>query len=887
MEVDEGNGVIVVDDETLCWSGSDNEEETRTKQQAWLANVQWNTMAGGYLRITNPQVDIPIHSRAIQCLRRVAVDQLASLSEPLNGAWEAAITQSNKQAQLILVNTFTAVVQRYVNRQVDIELDTMVNEGIVDCRKAGLGYQTGLPARERDTGEIAEQICSRCMAPWRDNIQRCRQCNGNSSVDNTRFITLIKPEGTWYLDILAESPTWVLRDPNGVRDRETELYLKKAHTINLGELMQPPSKCQHYDPGTQGVADLLDTPWLSYSSPTTEYAENTAFHPALDTLPLPGKLDESTCRSLEEKLQQLRQSPLSTTIGDDARAARHQTMTSSRNHPKDPRPPPQLHDTDVHRWILTSEGAWRIMDCPEDTDDVMKRMNDLLVFQAELGRMHADNVKIDTILQRGGLHRELLDSIPEMKKAVDNNRWDKCEALLDLIHFHRGELRVKRAWWKEINEPIEPQEIEEETKHLAGLMSNTMRDSILDQLNRMTKEREGGNGTHLPVDPVAGTDGATTSAPTTSNWKYHGVFIATHPDFPEKHWRRVCETVGLWESIKYARKGVTLTQVYDWWSHLPLLIPSRKRNRNTPSREANNKAKAKARGQAQDWIAACGLLTEAEKQDPKLVTKLVSHLHTMQYVTSNPKYIMDLPEYPVDQRDTKDTMLWRAMYDERLTFPINDLPPDLRVRFGNVSHWVHVESYYRCNATLWKNEETSTWTLASLNEADKDVHIRTSEPVPSGIGTSGHYGLVECGVVLSADTQWDYRKSNKSSWICRFCGGKWSRVKSGSRFLQLFDGQFAYQMILDEPPGNLETEWAQERLAYYRRLEPRAELRDVRAAWPVNATSHSRIRCINTPERRMSDEVWKIIFNKDNLPKIHERARSDLNRLTIEHRQTE
>ena len=48
-------------------------------------------------------------------------------------------------------------------------------------------------------------------------------------------------------------------------------------------------------------------------------------------------------------------------------------------------------------------------------------------------------------------------------------------------------------------------------------------------------------------------------------------------------------------------------------------------------------------------------------------------------MTKNPEWVMSLPVAAA--HDSKDDMRWRAVFDERLTFPIDALPMSLRDYF--------------------------------------------------------------------------------------------------------------------------------------------------------------------------------------------------------------
>lgn len=127
---------------------------------------------------------------------------------------------------------------------------------------------------------------------------------------------------------------------------------------------------------------------------------------------------------------------------------------------------------------------------------------------------------------------------------------------------------------------------------------------------------------------------------------------------------------------------------------------------------------------------------------------------------------------------------------------------------------------------------------------------------------------MECGLVLSAVSQWDLTirsKSNKNGtmgWICQHCSQFWQRKRGGSRMLTISDATWegddrtVVQVICGEPPQTEWTAWCKSRCEFYMRFEPNEPLRDA----PPSATgeiAQHRLRMDGVA----SDMVWQGVLS--------------------------
>ena len=90
---------------------------------------------------------------------------------------------------------------------------------------------------------------------------------------------------------------------------------------------------------------------------------------------------------------------------------------------------------------------------------------------------------------------------------------------------------------------------------------------------------------------------------------------------------------------------------------------------------------------------------------------------------------------------------------------------------------------------------------------------------------SQYWCEAECGLILSASSQWEMTvrsrsvKGSRNGWVCRHCNEGWNDKKTGSHFIQINDGTNFLQIILDSPDKFLWNRWIMER-ADCMRLEP-------------------------------------------------------------------
>ena len=286
---------------------------------------------------------------------------------------------------------------------------------------------------------------------------------------------------------------------------------------------------------------------------------------------------------------------------------------------------------------------------------------------------------------------------------------------------------------------------------------------------------------------------------------------------------------------------------------------------------------------------------------------------------------------PAAIHDSKAHLRERAIRDERISLPLSafkDLDtiyPKLRAQFGSHNAMVEVKMNWRCTNEIWWSALITDEALAErcyrklgyADAAGEVVKIREgrlaqgSQPVPASAMTSQpqltvenvisvasdnykrqHYstkfahvfwGKLECGLVLSSVSPWEYVPKEHGiraagGFACKYCGGFWKGSKGSSRVVQLMGRsagkQLSLQLILDEPPEKLWQQWIKDRMEYYLRVEPVDAIRDeaLDHSYPVEERLRFSIR---NGLGTVSDLIWSILLSnpeRDGLLQIQKLA---------------
>ena len=90
--------------------------------------------------------------------------------------------------------------------------------------------------------------------------------------------------------------------------------------------------------------------------------------------------------------------------------------------------------------------------------------------------------------------------------------------------------------------------------------------------------------------------------------------------------------------------------------------------------------------------------------------------------------------------------------------------------------------------------------------------------------------------------------------------------RHGTRMVQVVTETWKLQMILDEPPQDLENAWRAERVQYYQRVEPTEAPRDVEPCMPRSGRNEKALRL----EGEASDRMWQLLLDDDEINSLKE-----------------
>ena len=367
-------------------------------------------------------------------------------------------------------------------------------------------------------------------------------------------------------------------------------------------------------------------------------------------------------------------------------------------------------------------------------------------------------------------------------------------------------------------------------------------------------------------------------------------------------WRRECMTWHLPTFLALYGNKHTLRTLYNYWCDLPIALTKDYRGKNASESATAQRQKNwhQAQRLTVDFLKSTGIPHPETTEEWKTIVSEMGKWMAMSAIHSHtPAAVMELPVSAT--RDSKEAMLFRALCDERITLPaelFRDTPIHERIERLYGGGIIEARRYWRCNTEhFWTAKVTDTWLTSALYhklgyshqeiqakglpapEASGELVggvqssiLRTTErrdrhtmpPLTTanvssvtsanwrkanGYEASDHvlWGRAECGLVLPSVSCWEvigrHVGVTKGGYMCSYCRGFWKARKGGTRVVQLTgrkaDQRVRLQLILDEPPEELENKWIDERLLqYYMRCEPHAPPRDER----MEASGGPRLR---------------------------------------------
>ncbi len=105
--------------------------------------------------------------------------------------------------------------------------------------------------------------------------------------------------------------------------------------------------------------------------------------------------------------------------------------------------------------------------------------------------------------------------------------------------------------------------------------------------------------------------------------------------------------------------------------------PPHQRGDKAESRSRRKEVFEEVRSKALSFLSAHKLpIPQTREQQREVLKEIGRYLAATNFLTKNPDWLMSLPIIP--GHDSRDEMEWRTTFDERLTFPIDALPFELR-----------------------------------------------------------------------------------------------------------------------------------------------------------------------------------------------------------------
>ena len=393
-----------------------------------------------------------------------------------------------------------------------------------------------------------------------------------------------------------------------------------------------------------------------------------------------------------------------------------------------------------------------------------------------------------------------------------------------------------------------------------------------------------------------------------------GCWAPSH--LPGFHWTRAVSTWDLPTLIHSSMHRWTLRDLWNFWSSMPSVTKPKTGSTKktlTKLKQSRLEMYLQAKRQTDEVLKELALPMPPKLDEYKMVLRKVGALLAARtFLSYTPQVVMELPIQP--GHDSKATLRDRVTYDERVTLSKSmfaGLPEVWEKLQATVSgNTVEVTQFYRCNTQLWWLAEVKDGAMVNLImrklgtgtvgpesqvESGEAVNYMTTGEVPKEPSKDEAAQLVdqgilppptmafaksivgkdykkknrltgewfwfscECGLVLSACSSWEYITKEhgvtRSGYHCKHCRGKWVGNRGGSRMVQIGNGQNKIQLILVEPQEALYNQWANDRIEFYKRVEPNAPVRDVAPEFSEKAAHRLRLR------KMASDAVWDVVLS--------------------------
>ena len=297
------------------------------------------------------------------------------------------------------------------------------------------------------------------------------------------------------------------------------------------------------------------------------------------------------------------------------------------------------------------------------------------------------------------------------------------------------------------------------------------------------------------------------------------------------------------------RNKMTLYEVVEVWKRLPAItLPQDLRHNEARRQEkralwlAHEKLVNDFFGK-REWTKA---RPDREERQAR-VQAVKDFLRTVHVPVAIPERILGMPDL---ESDPWDWLIERTKFDERISIPVEYLmeSDELKDYFDKETvggqKYVVAKRFYRCPNFFW------------LQTKIRSAHLGKNRPTDAV-----WVGPFECGNMLSAFGDWQHLvRTGKSKaaniWNCFGCYGDWmGSNKQGQWGVMIYTMTRVLTLVLDHPPAQLLARWEKNRALLYKKVEPKAPLRDVRPVYPKN----SKLSTVQFTGDA-SDAVWKTLL---------------------------
>jgi hypothetical protein len=149
------------------------------------------------------------------------------------------------------------------------------------------------------------------------------------------------------------------------------------------------------------------------------------------------------------------------------------------------------------------------------------------------------------------------------------------------------------------------------------------------------------------------------------------------------HWKLELRTTDWLKLAHCFGHKHTARELYSYFKSLPVFI-SGKKDKHAPKRQETNRQRlvdfVKVQNNAKDWAKEEGLDEPTNRSEYFEIIKKMGHkLSTLTFM-KNPKWMDEIPDSP--EAEDYQSLYLRAQYDERITFPVDNLPTELKMHFA-------------------------------------------------------------------------------------------------------------------------------------------------------------------------------------------------------------